>query len=236
MRSRTPVLLITVGLGLAGCRPASDAEAAEPAVTSAAKAPGPAAKGGAPAQAASTVQEPEAPGHRVGRADAPIVVVEFSDFGCPYCARFARTTFPELRDDVVKSGMVRWRYVPVTFGFPGGRLMAAAAECAAEIGGEQAFWRMHDMLYRNQPLFREDDGPARLLAKVDSLGLERRRMETCLQSPTVAGRLQANNLAAQEWLVRGTPTFIINGVPTSGAMPTAFFHKMFSTLLDPGSL
>ncbi len=220
MRSRTLILLTATALAVSGCRPTHEAEAAETRTS----------------PAAGATQDAAAPGHRLGQTDAPIVVVEFSDFGCPYCARFARTTFPELRDDVVKRGVVRWRYVPVTFGFPGGRLMASAAECAADQGGDEAFWRMHDMLYRNQTAFRADDARDRLLANVDSLGLDRARMETCMQSPSIAGRLQANNLAAQEWMVRGTPTFVINGVPTSGAMPTPFFHKMFSTLLDPASL
>lgn len=236
MRSRFLVLITTATI-IVACGPTRDARAADSGHAGAAvtvgAAPAAMASPGAGARAQDTA---DVPGHRLGDPKAPIVVVEFSDFGCPYCARFARTTLPELRSSVIDDGTVRWRYVPVTFGFPGGRLMAAAAECAAEIGGEETFWSMHDFLYRNQTALRGDDARTRLLAQTDELGLDHARMEQCLQSPSTAGRLQANNLAAQEWLVRGTPTFVINGIPTSGALPTAFFQKMFSTLLDPSVL
>ena len=175
-------------------------------------------------------------GHVLGRENAPIAVVEFSDFGCPYCARFARTTLPEIRQDYIREGIVRWRYVPVIYGFAGGELMGKAAECASELAGQEGFWRVHDLLYRNQVALRGPGARERVLAYLDELGLGREAVAECLDDPEIARRLERNTALAQQWYVRGTPTFVINGVPVSGALPLDFFRKMFATAADPSGL
>lgn len=175
-------------------------------------------------------------GYTLGSADAPVAVVEFSDFGCPYCARFARTTLPELRSDYVREGVVRWRYVPVTFGFRGGELMGAAAVCAGEMAGSEGFWRAHDLLYRNQTALRGEDARPRLLTYLAEMGLDRDRVDACLDDASTARILAENTRLAQEWFIGGTPSFVVNGVPMSGALPTEFFRKVFATVLDPSGL
>jgi protein-disulfide isomerase len=175
-------------------------------------------------------------GYRRGSPDAPVAVVEFSDFGCPYCGRFAVGTFPALDQEYIEPGLVRWRYVPVSFGFAGGALMGAAAECAGRLVGEEAFWRAHDILYRHQAALRGADAQDRLLDWLAEGGLDRRRLEACIRDPATAATLDANNRVAEEWFVRGTPTFLVNGVPMSGAMPTEFFRKVLDTALDPSGL
>jgi protein-disulfide isomerase len=175
-------------------------------------------------------------GYRLGAADAPVAVVEFSDFGCPYCGRFAVGTFPELHREYIDAGLVRWRYIPVSFGFAGGALMGAAAECAGRLEGDAGFWRAHDVLYRHQSALRGADALERMLGWLAEEGLDRRRVEACIRDPATAAALQANNRVAEEWLVRGTPTFLVNGVPMSGALPTDFFRKVLDTALDPSGL
>ena len=175
-------------------------------------------------------------GHTLGRPDAPIAVVEFSDFGCPYCARFARTTLPQIRDELIDEGIVRWRYVPVTFGFPGGELMGAAAECAAQQGGPDTFWEVHDLFYARQVALRSPDARPRLLDWLAELGLDRNALDRCIDDPTTKQLLESHNAASRQWLVRGTPTFIVNGVPMSGALPMEFFEQVFATMLDPSGL
>ena len=175
-------------------------------------------------------------GHTLGSPDAPIAVVEFSDFGCPYCARFARTTLPQIRGELIDEGIVRWRYVPVTFGFPGGELMGAAAECAAQQGGPETFWEVHDLFYARQVALRSTDARPRLLDWLAELGLDRSALDTCIDDPATAQLLESHNVASRQWLVRGTPTFVINGVPMSGALPMEFFEQVFATMLDPSGL
>lgn len=175
-------------------------------------------------------------GHTIGDPDAPIAVVEFSDFGCPYCARFARTTMPEIQRKFIDEGLVRWRYVPVTFGFAGGELMGVAAECAAREGGPEAFWEVHDLFYARQVALRGGDARLRILDSLGELGLDRAAIDTCLDDPAARALLETHNQASQQWLVRGTPTFVVNGVPMSGALPLPFFERVFATMLDPSGL
>lgn len=175
-------------------------------------------------------------GYQIGAADAPVVVVEFSDFGCPYCGRFAVGTFPELHAEYIQTGLVRWRYVPVSFGFAGGALMGAAAECAGRLGGDAAFWQAHDLFYRHQTALRGDDAYDRILGYLTEAGLDRGAIDACVRGPGTAESLEANNEVAAEWLVRGTPTFLVNGAPMSGALPTEFFRKVLDTALDPSGM
>lgn len=175
-------------------------------------------------------------GYRLGADDAPVAVVEFSDFGCPFCGRFALSTFTELQREYIEPGLVRWRYVPVSFGFAGGAVMGAAAVCAARIDGEDAFWRAHDVLYRHQGGLRGADVFERTLHYLGEAGLDRERLGDCIRDPETAAVLEANNRLAEEWFVRGTPTFLVNGAPMSGALPTEFFRKVLDTALDPSGL
>jgi protein-disulfide isomerase len=175
-------------------------------------------------------------GFTLGDPDAPIRVVEFSDFGCPYCARFARATLPVLEQEYIDAGTIRWRFVPVVFGFPGGQLMGAAAVCAAEQGGPEAFWRVHDVLYTRQQALRADGARPQMLAWLAEAGLERDALDACIDAPSTTATLRAHTERAREWYVRGTPTFVVNGVPMAGAAPTAFFRQVFETVLDPSGL
>lgn len=175
-------------------------------------------------------------GHTLGDPDAPIAVVEFSDFGCPYCGRFAQTTMPELHRDFIDTGLVRWRYVPVVFGFPGGDVGAAAAECAARHGDTETFWRAHDLLYARQVVLRGGNARPQILDWMEEMGLDRDAVDACMDDPETMALLERNNQVAQQWMIRGTPTFLVNGVPMSGALPIAFFRQVFATVLDPSGL
>lgn len=175
-------------------------------------------------------------GYTRGDPNAEIAVVEFSDFGCPYCARFARATFPTVGDEYIEPGTVRWRYVPVVFGFPGGALMGAAAICAADLGGDAMFWRVHDLFYTRQQALRSDCARPRLLDWVSELGVDRDALDRCIDADGTSDRLRRHTEAARAWFVRGTPTFVVNGVPMSGAAPISFFRKVFDTVLDPSGL
>lgn len=225
MRSSTLSLLILTVVGVAGCDPADARGTAQDAAGQSAAAAG-----------LDTLAASLEVGHTLGTPDAPIAVVEFSDFGCPYCARFARGTLPEIRSDYIDRGLVRWRYVPVTFGFAGGELMGAAAVCASELGGADAFWAVHDLFYERQTALRGADARPRLVEWVAELGVDRQRLEACIDAPSTRATLEMHNQVSQQWLVRGTPTFVINGVPMSGAMPPQFFRMVFATMLDPSGL
>ncbi|MFW5951741.1 MAG: thioredoxin domain-containing protein [Gemmatimonadota bacterium] len=225
-------LPLAVGLLLAACGDAQAGAGGERASAGEVRSSGDAVPASADTVAPAEVRL----GYSIGESEAPVAVVEFSDFGCPYCARFARSTLPVLKQEYIDTGRMRWRYIPVVFGFAGGELMGAAAECAADQGGGEAFWAAHDVLYRHQTALRGEDARPRLLDRLVEAGLDRDALDRCIDSPEIRERLIANTQLAQEWYVRGTPTFLVNGVPMSGAMPVDFFRKVLATVEDPSGL
>lgn len=170
-------------------------------------------------------------GYDLGDPEAPIAVVEFSDFGCPYCGAFARETFPVLYREYIATGKVRWKYVPFTLkSFPNGEEAALAAECAAE-QGTGAFWKMHDLLYARQQEWKADRSPeTRFAAYAKALGLDAERFSTCLRTGASANRVSRNNAAASLLNVQATPTFFVNGYRIRGALPLATFRAVLEEL------
>lgn len=166
-----------------------------------------------------------AAGHERGLPSAPITVVELSDFGCPYCARFALETYPELHREYVESGQVKWRYVPMVLGiFPNGDLAARAAECAAQ---QQRFWPMHDLLYERQREWKQTGAPEALFSGyARNLGLNERRFAACYRSPEAQRRVEQNTRVAAQLGVRATPSFLVNGHPVEGALPLPEFRNL----------
>lgn len=146
--------------------------------------------------------------HVRGPADAPVTVVEYGDFQCPYCG-LAEAAVRELLSDF---GDVRyvWRHLPLRDVHPQAQLAAEAAEAAAAQG---AFWEMHDLLLEHQDELRPED----LVRHATSLGLDVDRLVHDLRKhehePRVADDVESADLSG----VRGTPTFFINGSRHHGA-------------------
>ncbi|MEX2571303.1 MAG: thioredoxin domain-containing protein [Gemmatimonadota bacterium] len=164
-------------------------------------------------------------GYATGLESAPVTVIEFSDFGCPYCAAFALDSYPDLHGEFVLSGQVRWIYIPFVIGrFPNGDTAAIAAECA---GRQDRFWPMHDMVYARQSDWRRQ-GPADelFLEMADSIGLDLAEFGTCYRENHPAERIARHNELARLAGVRGTPTFVINGRPVEGALPPDHFRTL----------
>lgn len=159
-----------------------------------------------------------------GKATAPIWIVEMADFGCGYCAKFAAETMPALDSLYTKPGKVQWRFVPFVLGmFPNAREAAEGAICAAEQG---KFWPMHDKLYANRKAWMASRAPQMLVARYASeAGVNPAAYGACIRGKAVSATLARNNALAQSLLVRGTPTFVINGEIVPGALPRDVFVK-----------
>jgi Na+/H+ antiporter NhaA len=150
--------------------------------------------------------------HIRGPAEAPVTVVEYGDFECPYCGRAERVIRELLRD----FGDVRyvWRHLPLNDVHPHTQLAAEAAEAAAEQG---AFWDMHDLLLTHQDALEHAD----LVGYAESLGLDVARFEDDLDRHTGAGRIAEDVDGADLSSVSGTPTFFVNGRRHYGAYDIA---------------
>jgi protein-disulfide isomerase len=164
-------------------------------------------------------------GYPRGSAMAPVVVVEFSDFGCPYCARFALETLPEIEKEFIETGQVRWQYVPFVMGiFPNGEEAARAAECAAD---QDAFWPMHDLIYERQREWRGGGAAEPLfLGYAEQLGLSAREFAACYRENRPAARIARSNEVAGNLGVQATPSFLVNGRPVQGALPLEQFRML----------
>ncbi len=155
-----------------------------------------------------------------GPADAPVTVVEFSDFECPYCARVG-PTLKQVLDHYGEQVRLVFRHYPLTSVHKHAQDAAEAALCAAEQG---KFWEMHDALFADQ----KDLSVARLKATAGTLGLDQAAFDQCLDSNRQAEAVAADVRDAMKAGVTGTPAFFINGRPVTGAVG---FEKL-SQIID----
>ena len=146
--------------------------------------------------------------HIRGPLDAPVTVVEYGDFECPYCGR-AEPAVRELLRDFADVRYV-WRHLPLADVHPHAELAALASEAAADQG---AFWKMHDQLLEHQDKLRMAD----LVSYADRLGLDVARFTEELQGHVGANRIAQDVEGADLSRVSGTPTFFINGRRHHGA-------------------
>ncbi len=160
-----------------------------------------------------------------GSADAPVTIVEFSDFQCPFCEKFYSDTLGQVRKDYIDTGKVKlvYRDFPLSF-HPEAEKAAEAAECADDQG---KFWEMHDKIFENQ----ETMGVASYKQWAPTLGLNSATFNKCLDSGEKAAEVQADFSAGQSAGVSGTPTFFINGTAVVGAQPYSVFKQAIDAAL-----
>jgi protein-disulfide isomerase len=146
--------------------------------------------------------------HVRGPSDAPVTVVEYGDYECPYCGQAE----PVVRELLADFGDIRyvWRHLPLHDVHPAAQLAAEASEAAA---AQNMFWEMHDRLFSHQDRLRARD----LLGHADAVGLDVERFGTDLRRHLGAARVAEDLDSADLSGVSGTPTFFINGKRHYGA-------------------
>ncbi len=175
------------------------------------------------AQVALTLPPPQMPrvdveaiGPSKGPTNAPVTMVVFSDFECPYCARSKAVIDQVVRDYGDKVRIV-YRDFPLPF-HANAPKAAEAALCADEQG---KFWEFHDHLFANQDKLQL----AALKETARTLGLDGAAFDACLDGGKMTARVEKNLEAGREAGVTGTPAFFINGLPLEGAQPYAAFKQ-----------
>lgn len=164
--------------------------------------------------------------HFKGDPNAPVTIIEFADFQCPYCGRHATVTGPQIDREYIQSNKVRLGYWNFAFLGPESNWAAEAAECAAD---QDKFWEYHDKLFNsqageNQGAFNKDN----LKKFAEELGLDTSAFNACLDSGKYAQLIQDDSRAASAMGVSSTPTFVINGQTLLGAQP----FEMFKQVID----
>jgi len=184
--------------------------------------------------AAGEQQAPEVAAFNViGRDDAPLTIIEFTDLQCPYCARFAGQTFPRLKREYVDTGKLRYtsRDLPLPF-----HSFALPAAVASRCAGEQGqFWEYREALFASQGLLGTEPY-GRIAAQ---LGLDVEQLEACRRDGRQESNVRADLALAAQHGIRSTPTFVIGrvvdgefqGEVVSGAQPYEFFKAKLDALL-----
>jgi protein-disulfide isomerase len=160
-------------------------------------------------------------------------VVEFSDFGCIYCARFHTETYPDLYREFVTAGDVAWKYIPVTIaGFPNGEVAAQAGICA---GLQDDFAPLRDRLFQEREAWMAAEDAAPLMqGYARDVGLDEGSFVQCMTGSEAREQLEEANRVARAIGVSGTPTFIVQGFPVQGAPPLDAFQEVLRDLVAQG--
>lgn len=164
----------------------------------------------------------------IGDPDAPVTMVEYSDFACPFCKRFSEQTKPQIIEEYVEAGLVR--FVRKDFIAVGGNKAAEAAHCAADQG---AYWEYHDHLFANQEADRGRWNQASVhRGYAETLGLDADALVACFESGVYADRIAASTREGSQNGGSGTPFFIINDIPVSGAQPFNVFQQAIEYAIE----
>lgn len=161
-----------------------------------------------------------------GSKNAPVTIVEFSDFQCPFCARFYTQILPLMEENYINTGKVKLVYRDFPLGFhTNAQKSAEAAECADEQG---RFWEYHNKIFENQN--KLDTINLKQYAK--DLGLDSKKFDSCLDSGKMASEVQKDFSDGSSYGVSGTPTFFINGIEVVGAQPYTVFQQIIEQELS----
>ena len=161
-----------------------------------------------------------------GLKNAPVTIIEFSDFQCPYCARFFEQTLPLLEKNYIATGKARIVYRDFPLGFHENAEKAAeAAECADEQG---KFWEYHDKIFENQDAI----GVSNLKQYAETLGLNMEKFNGCLDSGKMASEVKEDLKDGTKYGVTGTPSFFINGINIVGAQPYSVFEQIIKQEIE----
>ena len=156
----------------------------------------------------------------LGSSNAPVTIVEFTDYQCPFCGRAYLQTYPVIKSSYIDTGKVLYvaKDFPLTSIHPQAQKAAEAARCANEQG---KFWEMHDKLFSNQESLSVEN--EKIWA--GELGLDKTKFNTCLDSGKYTSAVQAEATQGQQLGVQGTPAFFVNGRIISGACPSQTFDQ-----------
>ncbi len=161
-----------------------------------------------------------------GDLNAPITIVEFGDYECPFCARFYSQTFEQIDKQYIKTGKVRYvfRDFPLSF-HRQAQKAAEAAECAGEQG---RYYEMHDLLFEQGV----QGGEAAFIGYAEEMGLDKSDFKDCLYSGEMAEEVLNDFAEGQRLGVQGTPNFFVNGIMISGAQPFTVFEQIIEKELE----
>jgi len=168
----------------------------------------------------------------LGKKNAPITIIEFSDYQCPFCARFSRDTLPQIKKDYIDKGIVRYvfRDYPLSSIHPRAQMAAEAAQCAGDQG---KYWEMHDTLFDNQRALEVED----LKEYAEDLDLNIKSFNECLDKAKYVREVKDDIKSGENAGVQGTPAFIVGKTTENGVIKGKFIkgahpYQTFKTAIE----
>lgn len=219
------LLLLTIVIQLSGTNLVASSENTNAGNTDVAVAPSP-NPNPTVAPSAAPVDMSQFTGHAKGDPDAPVTIVEWSDFECPFCARFYSQTLNQIDAQYIETGKVRiiYKHFPLSF-HPNAQKAAEATECAAD---QDKFWEMHDLMFENGVA----GGIASFKQFAADLGLDTAEFNECLDSGEKEQRVKDDMAEGAANGITGTPGFLVAGQKISGAQPFAVFQQAIEAALN----
>ena len=156
----------------------------------------------------------------LGQADAAVIVIEFTDYQCPFCKRFSKSTLPQIITEYIDTGKVKYvlREFPLKSIHPSADKLAQAALCAGDQG---KYWEMHDSFFKGTTR----PNPRDLSKEITALKLDAKTFNACMDSDKYAKKIATDISDGAKLGVRGTPSFFI-GKPKKGDSSTVHATKM----------
>jgi protein-disulfide isomerase len=172
----------------------------------------------------------------MGNSNAPISIIEFSDFQCPFCSRFHAQTFPLILKQYVETGKAKFVYrdFPIQVSHPNAMSAASASECAHE---QNRYWEYHDILFENQGVWNKLEISSLILKLKEyaiQLNLNEDQFNSCLDSGKYIEEINNDLKDGRNYGITGTPTFFIGNdeigfVKIDGAQPFEAFNRIIDS-------
>jgi protein-disulfide isomerase len=166
-----------------------------------------------------------------GDKDAPITLIEYSDFECPFCSRGFNTVM-ELMDKY--KGKIRFAYKHLPLSFHPQAMPAAQYYEAIRLQSPEKAWQFHDAIYKNQRALQ--NGEKFLKEEAKKLKVDMTKLAKDIKSDAVQKRIDADMAEAAKFGFQGTPGFLLNGVPVKGAYPAQHFDDLITELKKRGKI
>jgi len=176
----------------------------------------------------------------LGQEDAPVTLVKYTDFGCPFCKRWSDNTKPQIVDEYVDSGQVKIVYKdsPIPQLHPGAEQAHVAANCVYDQAGADAYYEYTDEVYGIQNQFASTTSQSAtdtLVSTASDLGYD---ISSCVENNDYADEISEDKTEAEEAGLRGTPHFVVKqsssdtGTPVRGAQPFSQFQQTIESQLS----
>jgi protein-disulfide isomerase len=170
----------------------------------------------------------------LGQEDAPITMVVYEDFQCPFCKRFEEGAVPQIVSNYVDNGQVKivWKDRPLTQLHPWAKPAAEAMECVYRESGDDTFWTLKDKIFSNQNQLSTSNAQSKIKTWASEEGVSESAIQSCIDKGDAMKEVEADSTEGQKIGASGTPTSFVNGQKLTGAQPFSRFETVIEEELN----